>query len=149
MTRLALQGRRECRRLGDIDVVLDVAHNPDAAEQLRQFLEMEPRNRPTAALFAVMSDKNCRDMINAVEHLIDEWYLPAGIGGERGQSPKRLAGFISGVVHVELSFKDAFDKAVASLEPGGRLIVFGSFFTVGEGMKALESAGLSRRDGQF
>jgi dihydrofolate synthase/folylpolyglutamate synthase len=148
MTRLVLQGRRECRRLGDIDVVLDVAHNPDAAEQLRQFLEMEPRNRPTAALFAVMSDKNCRDMINAVEHLIDEWYLPAGIGGERGQSPKRLAGFISGVVHVELSFKDAFDKAVASLEPGGRLIVFGSFFTVGEGMKAIEYEQSVRVDGQ-
>ena len=148
MTRLIFQGRRECRRLGDIDVVLDVAHNPDAAEQLRQFLEMEPRNRPTAALFAVMSDKNCRDMINAVEHLIDEWYLPAGIGGERGQSPKRLAGFISGVVHLELSFKDAFDKAVASLEPGGRLIVFGSFFTVGEGMKAIEYEQSVRVDGQ-
>ena len=148
MTRLVLQGRRECQRLGDIDVVLDVAHNPDAAEQLRQFLEIEPRNRPTTALFAVMSDKNCRDMINAVEHLIDEWYLPAGIGGERGQSPKRLAGFISGVVHVELSFKDAFDKAVASLEPGGRLIVFGSFFTVGEGMKAIEYEQSVRVDGQ-
>ena len=87
-------------------------------------------------------------MINAVEHLIDEWYLPAGIGGERGQSPKRLAGFISGVVHVELSFKDAFDKAVASLEPGGRLIVFGSFFTVGEGMKAIEYEQSVRVDGQ-
>ena len=148
MTRLIFQGRRECRRLGDIDVVLDVAHNPDAVEQLRQFLEMEPRNRPTAALFAVMSDKNCRDMINAVEHLIDEWYLPAGIGGERGQSPKRLAGFISGVVHIELSFKDAFDRAVASLEPGGRLIVFGSFFTVGEGMKAIEYEQSVRVDGQ-
>jgi len=148
MTRLIFQGRRECRRLGDIDVVLDVAHNPDAAEQLRQFLEMEPRNRPTAALFAVMSDKNCRDMINAVEHLIDEWYLPAGIGGERGQSPKHLTGFISGVVHLELSFKDAFDRAVASLEPGGRLIVFGSFFTVGEGMKAIEYEQSVRVDGQ-
>ena len=139
MNRLVLHGRRECRRLGDIDVVLDVAHNPDAAEQLRQFLEMEPRNRPTAALFAVMSDKDCGNMISAVEHLIDEWYLPAGIGGERGQSPNLLAGFILGVVHVEPSFKEAFDKAVASLEPaGGRLIVFGSFFTVGEGMKAIE-----------
>ena len=148
MTRLIFQGRRECRRLGDIDVVLDVAHNPDAAEQLRQFLEMEPRNRPTAALFAVMSDKNCRDMINAVEHLIDEWYLPAGIGGERGQSLKHLTGFISGVVHLELSFKDAFDRAVASLEPGGRLIVFGSFFTVGEGMKAIEYEQSVRVDGQ-
>jgi dihydrofolate synthase/folylpolyglutamate synthase len=109
---------------------------------------MEPRNRPTAALFAVMSDKNCRDMINAVEHLIDEWYLPAGIGGERGQSPKHLTGFISGVVHLELSFKDAFDKAVASLEPGGRLIVFGSFFTVGEGIKALECLRLVQPDDQ-
>ena len=148
MTRLIFQGRRECRRLGDIDVVLDVAHNPDAVVQLRQFLEMEPRNRPTAALFAVMSDKNCRDMINAVEHLIDEWYLPAGIGGERGQSLKHLTGFISGVVHLELSFKDAFDRAVASLDPGGRLIVFGSFFTVGEGMKAIEYEQSVRVDGQ-
>jgi folylpolyglutamate synthase/dihydropteroate synthase len=53
------------------------------------------------------------------------------------------------MARIELTFELAFERALASLSDGGRLVIFGSFFTVGEGMKALESAGLSRRDGQF
>ena len=144
MGSLILTGRRECQRLGNIELVLDVAHNPDAAMELRNFLDLRPLERRTIAIFAVMSDKDCRDMISAVEDVIDEWYLPAGIGGSRGQSPEIVAGFISATAHVGPTFEAAFEGALESLECGGRLIIFGSFFTVGEGMKALESKRLSR-----
>ncbi len=144
MGSLILTGRRECQRLGNIELVLDVAHNPDAAMELRNFLDLRPLERRTIAIFAVMSDKDCRDMISAVEDVIDEWYLPAGIGGSRGQSPEMIAGFISTTAHVGPTFEAAFEGALESLECGGRLIIFGSFFTVGEGMKALESKRLSR-----
>ena len=146
--RIALKGRRESFRLGNIDIVLDVAHNPDAAAELRKFLDRHTPAQPTTAIFAVMSDKDCRDMIAAVEPVIDEWYLPTGIGGARGQSPEVLAGFISGTAHVKSTFESAFESALGSLADGGRLIIFGSFFTVGEGMKVLDGLRRSHLDGQ-
>jgi dihydrofolate synthase/folylpolyglutamate synthase len=146
--RIVLKGRRESFRLGNIDIVLDVAHNPDAAVELRNFLDRQTASQPTTAIFAVMSDKDCRDMIAAVEPVIDEWYLPSGIGGARGQSPEVVTGFISGTAHVTPTFESAFEGAMGSLADGGRLIIFGSFFTVGEGMKALNSVRLSPLDGQ-
>ena len=42
MANLNLQGRRERRQLRDIEVILDVAHNPDAAVQLKEFLQAQP-----------------------------------------------------------------------------------------------------------
>lgn len=146
MRKLNLNGRREHQRLGDIDVVLDVAHNPDAAVELRRFLDNEASQNPTVAIFAVMSDKDCRDMIAAVDPVIDEWYLPAGVGGARGRSPETIAAYASGKVNIEPTFQSAFEGAFSSLKHGGRLIIFGSFFTVGEGMKALESERSSRLD---
>ena len=148
MKRIVLKGRRESFRLGNIDIVLDVAHNPDAAVELRKFLDRQMATQTTTAIFAVMSDKDCRDMIAAVEPVIDEWYLPSGIGGARGQSPEVVEGLISGAAHVTPTFESAFEGAMESLANGGRLIIFGSFFTVGEGMKALASLRLSPLDSQ-
>ena len=148
MKRIVLKGRRESFRLGNIDIVLDVAHNPDAAAELRKFLDHQMATQTTTAIFAVMSDKDCRDMIAAVEPVIDEWYLPSGIGGARGQSPEVVEGLISGAAHVTPTFESAFEGAMGSLADGGRLIIFGSFFTVGEGMKALDSLRLSPLDSQ-
>ena len=148
MKRLVLKGRRESFRLGNIDIVLDVAHNPDAAVELRKFLDRQTATQTTTAIFAVMSDKDCHDMIAAVEPVIDEWYLPSGIGGARGQSPEVVEALISGAANVTPTFESAFDGAMGSLADGGRLVIFGSFFTVGEGMKALNSVRLSPPDGQ-
>ena len=148
MGSIVLKGRRESVRLGNIEVVLDVAHNPHATVALRKFLDRQAAEQRTTAIFAVMSDKDCRDMIAAVDSVIDEWYLPAGIGGARGQSPEVVAGFISRTAHVKPTFESAFEDALGSLADGGRLVIFGSFFTVGEAMKALESARLSHPDGQ-
>ncbi len=148
MKRLVLKGRRESFRLGNIDIVLDVAHNPDAAVELRKFLDRQTTAQTTTAIFAVMSDKDCHDMIATVEPVIDEWYLPSGIGGARGQSPEVVEGLITGAAHVTPTFESAFEGAMASLADGGRLIIFGSFFTVGEGMTALDRVRLSPLDGQ-
>ncbi|MDB2629646.1 bifunctional folylpolyglutamate synthase/dihydrofolate synthase [Luminiphilus sp.] len=139
MASLNLQGRRERRRLGDIDVILDVAHNPDAAIKLREFLEVQSPVEHTVAVFAVMSDKDCHDMVSSLEGLIDFWCLPAGIGGSRGQAPSVLSELISGESAVYTSFSLAWESACARAGARGRVVVFGSFFTVGEGLAALNS----------
>ena len=136
--RLTLRGRREHIDMGGLSVVMDVAHNPDAVRELGEFLVTLPQVDNTVAVFAVMSDKDCRDMIATLQHDVDFWCLPRGIGGERGQEPDHIAGFLGGNAEVFESFSQSLDHALAQLAGVGRLLIFGSFFTVAAGLEALE-----------
>ena len=134
---LALRGRREHTSWGGVSVVLDVAHNPDAALQLYGFLGTLPIVEKTIAIFAVMSDKDCDNMLTALEDDIDFWCLPRGIGGERGQDPEKLSSFLGGKrSRVFETFDESLDYSLDQLNGRGRLIIFGSFFTVAKGMAA-------------
>jgi dihydrofolate synthase/folylpolyglutamate synthase len=132
-----LRGRREHMACGDVSVVMDVAHNPDAALQLHEFLQTLPQVDQTIAVFAVMSDKDCRDMISALESDVDFWCLPNGMGGERGQDPVRLSDYLGENSRVFETFDESLACALDRLNGAGRLLVFGSFFTVAAGIDAL------------
>ena len=138
MRRVVLKGRRERLQYGRIEVILDVAHNPDAASELEHFLSDDQQRKHTVAIFAVMADKDAGAMVRHLEQVVDEWVLPSGIGGERGQLPDVLARYIRAPVYVEPSFESAWQRALIQLNGQGRLLIFGSFFTVGQGMSTLE-----------
>jgi dihydrofolate synthase/folylpolyglutamate synthase len=135
--RLRLRGRREHISVDELSVVMDVAHNPDACHQLQSFLQRLPKVHNTVAVFAVMSDKDCRDMIAALDGDIDFWCLPGGVGGERGQSPDELMGYVGGNGQVFETFDASLEFALARLAGSGRLLIFGSFFTVAAGIAGL------------
>ena len=139
MANLNLHGRRERRQLRDIEVILDVAHNPDAAIKLKEFLQAQSPAGQTVAVFAVMSDKDCHDMISSLDKVFDLWCLPDGIGGARGMDPKTVSAMIPGVSEVFESFPHAWRAALHYAGDRGRIVVFGSFFTVGEGMRVLSA----------
>ncbi len=134
---LRLRGRREHMRVGGLSVVMDVAHNPDAALQLHEFLKTLPQVDQTIAVFAVMSDKGCRDMLSVLESDVDFWCLPNGIGGERGQDPVKLSDYLGENSRVFETFDESLEYALDRLNGVGRLLVFGSFFTVAAGINAL------------
>ena len=135
--KLRLRGRREHISVGDVSVVMDVAHNPDAASQLHEFLKTLPEVEETIAIFAVMSDKDCHDMISVLENDVDFWCLPSGIGGERGQEPVKLSDYLGENSRVFETFDESLECALDRLNGVGRLLVFGSFFTVAAGIEAL------------
>jgi dihydrofolate synthase/folylpolyglutamate synthase len=135
--RLRLRGRREHTSVDELSVVMDVAHNPDACQELHGFLQRLPKVHNTVAVFAVMSDKDCRDMIAALDGDIDFWCLPGGVGGERGQSPDELMGYVGGNGQVFETFDASLEFALARLAGSGRLLIFGSFFTVAAGIAGL------------
>jgi dihydrofolate synthase/folylpolyglutamate synthase len=135
--RLRLRGRREQISLAGLSVVIDVAHNPDACHQLRHFLQRLPKVYNTVAVFAVMSDKDSRDMIAPLEGDIDFWCLPRGVGGERGQSPDELVGYVRGNAQVFETFNESLEFALGRLAGRGRLLIFGSFFTVAAGIAGM------------
>lgn len=141
---LNLHGRRERRTLDQIDVIFDVAHNPDAIAKLREFLDESVVRHPTVAVFGVMSDKDCYRMISILDSVFDLWCLPQGIGGARGMDPEAISAMIPGVSAVFESFPHAWSAALHHVGDRGRIVVFGSFFTVGEGMRVLSAKPLDR-----
>src|SRR5688500_10427005 len=57
---------------GEVEWVLDVAHNLPAAEGLRANLESLPKRR-TIAVCGILGDKDIAGITNAVAPLIDAW----------------------------------------------------------------------------
>ena len=136
---LSLPGRLSLHQLGSIEVVLDVAHNVEAVSELARFLAQRPVSGKTIALFGVMGDKPIRDMIRACESVFDEWNLIDLSDVPRAMKPDRLVQLLkpAETVGEHGSFADLWNSALARSGAGDRIVVFGSFFSVGEATQLL------------
>ena len=109
---------------------LDIAHNPQAAASLRQWLLIESRH-PTVAVFAALADKDVGGVIAAVQEGIDHWIL-LGLDAQtpRGLSAEALAALVPSTLHAETAVTiDLALKRARELAGGqGRVLVFGSFY---------------------
>lgn len=124
----------------DPDVVLDVAHNPQGARQLAQWLIAHPK--PTVAVFSALADKDIEGLVAALQPHVRSWYLgPIQDAGPRGLSAEalaqRLAGQLSPAqVQLHGSLSEALAAARAGVHADQRVLVFGSFHTVAEALRA-------------
>jgi dihydrofolate synthase/folylpolyglutamate synthase len=134
------RGLRETRLAGRLQVlpgaverILDVAHNPQAAAALADYLRSRPVAGRTIAVVGMLEDKDTAAVAACLDEVVDAWFcggldVPRGLAGrilaQRVQSviPDR----VSGAVDVPVAYAQAMDTA----RPGDRLVVFGSFFTV-------------------
>lgn len=129
-----LPGRLQRTAIQGVEVILDVAHNPQAASSLASALDELPGRRPQVAVFAQLKDKDHRGVVEALKDRFDHWYI-AGLEGERGLAGHELAARIadridSGRVTVCAEIRHALDVAVHTTGRQGRIVVFGSFHTV-------------------
>jgi dihydrofolate synthase/folylpolyglutamate synthase len=122
---------------GQPALVLDVAHNPHAVAALAANLDAMGFYPTTHAVFGAMGDKDLAPMLAKIGPLVDRWYftdLPtpraasARVLQERWQS---LPGRRDVPSSTHASPEEAFRAAVAAAEPADRILVFGSFYTVG------------------
>lgn len=121
-------------------VVLDVAHNPEAAEVLARNLADMGSFEQTYAVLGMLRDKDAAGVCRALKGRIDTWFV-AGLGGERGAGAERLAEAIHTTdagAEVELfeSPRSAFAAATKRAGQNDRIVVFGSFYTVADVMAA-------------
>jgi dihydrofolate synthase/folylpolyglutamate synthase len=121
---------------GEVDTILDVAHNPDAARVLAAALEHTRGRGRTLAVLGMMRDKAVDEVAAALAAQVDRWYL-AGLPGPRGLDAHALRDRVAAVVAPagrELSAApwQAWQQARAAAQPGDRIIVCGSFVTVAE-----------------
>ena len=141
-----LPGRLQCLQRDGVEIVLDVAHNPQAARELAAWLRRRPPAR-TVAVFAALADKDAAAMVQALDGQVGHWYLAgleqAGRGQDVDSLAARLAGTVAGVAtgvsSGDARVADALDRAIAAASPAGRVLVFGSFHTVAEALQALRS----------
>jgi len=120
---------------GPVEWILDIAHNEPAARVLAAHLEERPLlpGARTLAVVGVLADKDASGIGAALAPLIDEWIvcaLPGARGGSAAQLAQRLA-----VAPQRLQLADSVERgceiARAAARPGDRVVVFGSFHTVG------------------
>jgi dihydrofolate synthase/folylpolyglutamate synthase len=122
---------------GQPTLVLDVAHNPHSVAALAANLDAMGFYPTTHAVFGAMGDKDLAPMLARMGPLVDRWYftdLPTPRAAsaqallERWQaSPGRRE--VPASTHA--GPEDALRAAVAAAEPADRILVFGSFYTVG------------------
>jgi dihydrofolate synthase / folylpolyglutamate synthase len=117
-------------------IIVDVAHNPQAAQSLAHNLRASPCAGRTLAVFAMLADKDIEGVISAVAAEIDVWFA-ADIDNARGAKASELqakllkvtdAAAILLYTNVTLALQAAYKNAVKN----DRIIVFGSFYTVAD-----------------
>jgi dihydrofolate synthase/folylpolyglutamate synthase len=134
----ALQRTRLPGRLqivpGDVEWILDVAHNEPAAMVLADALAARHCQGSSYAVFGMLADKDAVAIASALDPLIDHWLL-AGIDDEpRALDARALQArlpALAGNVQLEDTVAAACARARALSVPGDRVIVFGSFHVVG------------------
>jgi dihydrofolate synthase/folylpolyglutamate synthase len=114
-------------------VILDVAHNPQAARTLAASLATMGRSGRTLAVFSMLKDKDIAGVVAAVKSGIAHWFV-AGLGGARGadivQIEQALAGAGAGPVTRCGDIAAAYLQACDMATENDRILVFGSFNTV-------------------
>ena len=134
LTRAQVPARFQ-RITGDVDCIFDVAHNPDAARVLAANLADLPSRGRTLGVFAMFKDKAVEEVASVLAPHIDAWHLGM-TDGPRGQSAAALADRVHKVlpevrVMEHATVPDAYRAARRESRPGDRIVIFGSFQTVG------------------
>jgi dihydrofolate synthase/folylpolyglutamate synthase len=122
-------------------LVLDVAHNPQAASALAVSLDQMGFYPRTFAVFGVMADKDIANVIAPLRPLVDRWFvtdLPIARAASASDLARAIAAGAAAApvqVSTHATPSDALRAAVAAADPADRIIAFGSFYTVGGVLK--------------
>lgn len=122
---------------GQPTLVLDVAHNPHAAAALALNLDAMAYSPCTHAVFGAMADKDIAGVLQRLAPLVDRWYftdLPTPRAARATDLLAQWQGLgqrreVPSSVHTDP--EAALQAALASADAADRIVVFGSFYTVG------------------
>ena len=123
---------------GPVEWILDVSHNEPAARVLASNLSARPRRR-TLAVCGILRDKDAAAIGQALRASVDEWIVCA-LPGPRGSTAAELAARLGPQIRpagLAESVAAGCEQARAAARPGDRVVVFGSFATVGSALEWL------------
>lgn len=126
---------------GRPQVILDVAHNPDAAQALAENLGAAGFAAETLAVFGMLRDKDIDGVARQLAPRVTRWHL-CTLDGPRGAGAEDLARILSAAgirepIMMHASVAEAFEAAHGEARENDKIVAFGSFLTVAEVMQSL------------
>ena len=123
---------------GEVPVIHDVSHNPQAAQVLADNLARMSGGR-VHAVVAMLADKEMAEVLATLAPQVGRWYLapldvPRGASIEQLQQAAQAAGIATGELEIFARVREAKQAALSRALPGERVLVFGSFFTVAQSL---------------
>lgn len=128
---LDVPGRFQSLPLRDKTLLLDVAHNPAAAQHLAAKLRGYCAGRSVTTVFSVMADKDIGGIIAPLKPIVDRWLLPALGDVPRAANPAEIMPLLDNARMTE-SVDTAMTLALSGA--GDLVLVCGSFYTVAKAL---------------
>lgn len=124
--------------------LLDVAHNPAAADALAAALATTGQGRAACTIIGMLDDKDVEAVVTPLNALTDHW-IAVTADSPRAIPASELARRISNATDrpcwIAESFEQAIQHAEKSAAKNDLLLVTGSFYTVGSALVILAALG--------
>ena len=139
---VTLPGRFQILQRAGVEWILDVAHNPAAAQALAAQLAARPTTGRTLAVCGILGDKDIEGVAAALRGSFDAWIVVA-LDSPRAvplnDLSQRLASTGANVVASAESVAGGCAIAETMARAGDRIVAFGSFLTVGPALDWLQA----------
>ncbi len=122
---------------GPVQRIFDVAHNPQAAAAVADYLAAHFRKGKTRVVLGMLADKDVAGVFAALKDQADEWYIGT-VQDERGLAARELAHRAGLDAVCFDSLPAAYQQALADARPGDRILVTGSFVGVAQVLASLQ-----------
>ena len=124
---------------GQPALVLDVAHNPHSVAALAANLDAMGFFPRTHAVFGAMQDKDLQGVVQRLAPIVEDWYC-TDLPVPRAASADTLSKIVlhmqpRATVSTHASPSQALAAALERADPADRILIFGSFLTVGGVLK--------------
>ena len=140
LKKVSLPGRMESFKIGSKLIILDIAHNPKAAEFLATKLKIQYKQQ-FQIIIAVLENKDYQGILSALLPLAKSWYLPK-LTVPRALDRKNLKHALTNLDNSQkiiscASVAVAIKQAIADCNKKDKLLVVGSCYTVAGALKFL------------
>ncbi|BCN93728.1 bifunctional folylpolyglutamate synthase/dihydrofolate synthase [Thiomicrorhabdus immobilis] len=136
-------GRMQSLQINHQAWLIDVAHNPQSAQVLAEYLEkqaFEPHK--SIALFSALNDKDMLPMVRVIKPFVSQWAI-ADLDIPRSTGLQQLTGILlqAGVEKQQICEFESIALATEYVKgcDKSNVLVWGSFFTVAQTLEELEA----------
>ena len=122
------------------DIILDVAHNEDAAKSLATNIKRLGYKKIHVVL-GILADKDVYSIVKPFSLLVDHWHIGT-ISSERGMNAEEIKFRIKSLFKNKFSIETynsisaAYHGAVNQQDDNTLILVYGSFYTVSEALQS-------------
>lgn len=127
---------------GDVHIILDVAHNVQAANMLLESLALLPKYKKLYAVVGMLRDKDHEAVLKILSNVVDAWHV-ISLAGERGCESSVLQEKLTEIdANKEIVLEESVASAIENIKQiaakDDLILVTGSFLPVSQAVKYLD-----------